>query len=317
MPATRRAFVLAAATGLAGCTAMPDDNTQSPPGSQSTDTDESSPAQSTPDGCTMGYHVTVEAFAPVADLPMTVEGPERDLVAAAVAEGDAGYETYGQSPLRDGVVAHEGAYYWLTVTEAGTETVPAYLFDISWENGRTAPDDATLYAYEDLPANDREAIRFLVPDGEGDELGGHPTQSFSGRERPVPYPDGGDESTLLPADNVWVRYDGREYRVTTGSRTTTDLHRYRYTADQVAESDADLRAWATERYVVDLSLSETQRDLLDRASGDYYEECAPASDALEGIQEQLSDDVALSHGGGWYVAVDDTRHRLEILQWVE
>lgn len=315
MPATRRAFVVAVATGLAGCTAIPGRDTEDPPDDHPTDSDGPPP---TADDCTSGFHVSLEAFAPSEDLPMHVTDPERELVASAVEGGSTTHRTYGEEPLRSGVVAHDGAYYWLAVSESGGESVPAYLFDISWEKGQPAPEDATLFAYDDLPESDREAIQFLVPNGEGEEDHGHPTEGLSGRDRPVPYRDGGDDSELLGHETVWVRYDGREYRLSPGEPTTTELNRYRYTAEQVASTDADLGAWAAERYVVDLELSDEQRDLLDAASADSYEECAPASDTLASIHNQLPDDGRLPRpADGWYVAYDGERHRLEILEWVE
>jgi hypothetical protein len=308
--------LVAVAAGLAGCTATPGRTDEDPPGDQPTDSDGPTP---TGDDCTSGFHVALKAFAPSDDLAVHVEGAtERDLVATAVESGSATHETYGESPLRAGVVEHEEAYYQLAVEEAGSETVPAFLFDISWENGRTAPDGSTLLAFEDLPEPDREAIRFLVPDGEGEEDEGHPSQSFTGRERPVPYPAGGDDSRLLEQDTVWVRYDGREYRVSTGAETTTELHRYRYTADEVAADRAALRTWAAETYLLDPSFSEAERDLLRQAGSDYYEECSPPSEALAGIQSKLPEDARLpAPAEGWYVDVDDDRHRLEILKWVE
>lgn len=321
MPSTRRAFVAAAVAGLAGCTALPTDDTRSPPGERSSPSpsDGQGPtADSSPNDCTAGFTVSLDPFAPSEDLPMRVAEPNRTLVAAAVDDGETNHESYGEAPLRAGVVAHDGSYYWLTVAETGSEAVPAYLFDISWENGRTAPEDATLLQYDDLPASDQEAVRFLVPDGKGEEDMGHPTEGFSGRDRPVPYPAGGDGSELLGYDTVWVGYEGREYRVSPGERTTTERHRYRYTAEQLATDDAGLREWAADRYLVDLSLSEPQRHLLSDAAGDYYEECEPASDALAGIQAQLPEGRELPHPGrGWYVSVDGTRHRIEILRWVE
>lgn len=316
MPTTRRAFVLALTTGIAGCTAMPADSPRSPPGSQRTDTDHSPPGESTPNDCTSGYHVSLSPFSPTEDLPMRVDTGDRSLVAAAV-DGEATVETVREAPLDRGVVAHEGAYYWLDITSSSGTEIPAFLFDISWENGRTAPGSATLFAYEDLPENDRRAVQFLVPGGDGERLG-HPTESFTGRERPVPYPDGGEGSELLAYDTVWVSYEGREYRLAPGGRTTTERHRYRYAAEQIARDDAMLRSWAADRYLVDLSPSDAQRALLDHATGDYYEECAPPSDALADLQSQLSDDDRLPNpAAGWYVAVDGTRHRLDILQWVE
>ena len=316
MPSTRRTVLVAVAAGLAGCTATPDTTNEARPDDHPTDSDGSTPPD---DDCTSGFHVALKAFAPSDDLRVHAESAtEQELVTAAVETGETTRSTYGDATLGEGVVAHDDAYYWLSVTDAGAETVTAYLFDISWENGRTAPDDATVFAFDDLPESDREAVRFLVPDGSGEEGHGHPTESLSGRDRPVPYPEGGDDSALLPRDTVWVRYDDREYRLSTGRETTLDRRRYRYTAERIAGSRDELRAWADDRFLVDLSLTDAQRDLLEAARGDYYEECSPASEALAGLRDQLGESAGLpGPTEGWYVAFDGDRYRLEILQWVE
>lgn len=315
MPSTRRAFLVAAAAGLAGCTATPGPGGEESPDDGPAATDEPTPTR---DDCTAGFHVTLEAFAPSTDLRAHVEtATERDVVASAIEAGETTYETYGDAPLDDGLVVRDGIYYWLDASSAGSDAVTAYLFDLSWENGRTAPDDATLYRFEDLPASDREAVRFLVPDGSGPEDMGHPTERLSGHDRPVPYPEGGDDSVLLPADTVWVRYDDREYRLSTGRETTIDRRRYRYTAQPVADDSDELQAWAADEFLVELSVTDAQRELLAAAATDYYEECSPASSALAGLREQLSADGELPNSSGWYVTYDGDRYRLQILQWVE
>lgn len=315
MPSTRRAFVVAVAAGLTGCTATPGPGDEDSPDDGPADPDSPTPTR---DDCTAGFHVTLEAFTPSRDLRAAVESAtEREIVASAVEAGETTHETYGDAPLDDGLVVHDDSYYWLDAASVGSETVTAYLFDVSWENGRTAPEDATLYRFEDLPESDREAVRFLVPDGSGSADMGHPTESFSGRDRPVPYPEGGDDSVLLPADTVWVRYDDREYRLTTGRKTTIDRRRYRYSAKPVADDSDELRSWAADRFLVDLSLTDAQRELLAAAGKDYYGECSPASSALSDLREQLPADSELPDASGWYVGYDGDRYRLEILQWVE
>lgn len=315
MSPTRRAFVVAAAAGLGGCTSILSDETgpdESPDG-------DASPAR-TPDDCTAGYHVDRHPFAPSEDLPARLDGQvDREVVAAAVADGETTHETYGQKPVDEGVVTHDGAYYWLSITAASAAEVPAYLVDCSWENGREAPSDATVLAYADLPESDRAAMRLLVaPEGTG-EGERHPTESLSIKERPVPYPEGGDDSELLARDTVWVRWDDREYRVSTGAETTTERHTYRYAAEHVADDDAALRTWASEEFVVDLSLSDAARDVYERAGGEAgYEACEPAPDGLDAILDQLPETARLpGPADGWYVRVDGERSRLAVLEWVE
>lgn len=313
MPSTRRAFLVAVAVGAAGCTSRLDD-----PADDTPPTDVP-PTPGEEDDCAAGLQVELGPFAPAADLPMQVGGgTERAVVDAAVADGETTVRRYGEAPLDAGVVAHGGRYYHLTVAESATETVPAYRFDLSWTAGRTAPDDATVLSFESLPESDREAMRFLVPDGEGEEDVGHPENKLSISQRPVPYPDGGPDSELLSRAAVWVRWRDREYRVSTGEETTTERHTYRYRAAQVAADDSGLRSWAASEYLVDLSPSDAQRDLLDRARNDGYGECTPASDPLQALLDALpSDDGLPEPAEGWYVAFDGSRYRLSVLRWVE
>ncbi|WP_255149228.1 hypothetical protein [Halorarius halobius] len=316
MPSTRRAFVVAAAAGLGGCTSVLSDDAAS----EGSPVDGTDPGTGTPDDCTAGYYVDRYPFTPVEDLPATLDrAVEREVVAAAVADGETTYETYGQEPLDEGVVAHEDTYYWLSITAASATEVPAYLFDCSWEYGREAPADATVIAYADLPESDREAMQLLVAPEGSEEGERHPSESLTIRERPVPYPEGGDDSELLARDTVWVRWNDREYRVSTGERTSTERHTYRYAAEQVADDDAGLRAWAGEEFVVDLSLSEAARDAYERAGGEAgYEACEPAPDGLDALLDQLPEDARLpGPADGWYVRVDGERSRLTVMQWVE
>lgn len=318
MSPTRRAVLTGLAVGVSGCTALPGNRTDSSAGVQSHSgtRDGKTPSES---DCTAGYDVSVAPFAPATDLPITLDREaERELVAAAVDEGSTTYETYAQAPLdAGGVVERDESYYRLSVTQTGRKAVEAYLFDLSWEKGRTAPSGATVYDYEQLPRGDRVALERLVSP-EGEER--RPTQGLTVRESPVPYPDGGDGSRLLPEDTAWVRWNDREYRVSTGEQTTTDLRTFEYGANQIADDAAELREWAATEYLVALSEpSDAQRRLLEQASddGDSYRECTPASDALAGIRSQLPDDRRLPQPAeGWYVADGERRFRLEISRWV-
>lgn len=318
MSPTRRAVLTGLAAGVSGCTALPGNRINSPAGVQSPSRtrDGKTPSEN---NCTAGYDVFLAPFAPTTDLPITLDREaERELVAAAVDEGSTTYETYAQAPLNvGGVVERDGSYYRLSVTQTGRKEIEAYLFDLSWEKGRTASSGATVYDYEQLPRIDREALERLVSP-EGEER--RPTQGLTVRESPVPYPNGGDSSRLLPEDTAWVRWNDREYRISTGEQTTTNLRTFECGVNQIADDAPGLREWAATEYLVALSeLSDAQRRLLEQASddGDSYQECTPASDALAGIRSQLPDDRRLPQPAeGWYIADGERKFRLEISRWV-
>ena len=103
--------------------------------------------------------------------------------------------------------------------------------DVYWENGQTAPAEATVVGFKDLPATDRQALRIAAvgpedggrEDGEGGD--GLPQETLSVGEFPAPYPDGGTDSQLigtrtLPTNRSRHRSDKRMATRSNGSPQT-------------------------------------------------------------------------------------------------
>lgn len=310
-----QATTLLGAGALAGCLGGP-----SGPGT------DDEPPDGTPDDhtddCTSGFSVTADAFAPTEDLLLALEGPEQALVEDALAEGPVTVERYSaQDPLPDGAyVERDGAYHELSVAEGETTEIPAVLLDVAWEDGQTAPADATAVQFADLPAVDREALGYALDgDSFGGESEGHPSESLSIQQFPAPYPDGTDDSALVGAGETWVRRDGRTYSVTADGRTTTDRHEFEVDLEMVAETDEAFRTHVDERYRVSLEdRSEPAKDVVRQAAADGYQECDPASDGLAELRDRLPQDRLLPHpeNNAWYVTLDGEGYALTILNWL-
>lgn len=337
MQRTRRSVLAASVTLLtAGCLETGSTPTEGAPGGQNgeaTTTDTEATATGTEevstgteetvtgtDGCHSGTTLRTAPFDPVSDLPVDLDEEERSIVETARSEGTAEYVTYGTEPLRSGVIVrHEGAFY-RTDFSRSIEAVPAYTLDLYWEDGQTAPDDATVVPFEDLPAPDRTVLETAaLGDGEEGEGDGLPQRTLSIREYPAPYPDDATNSQLV-GNRTWVRWRDRTMRVDVAgeSDSTTERRTFHYTLEQIAEGDAAFRAFAADQYVVTLDgLSASERSILSEAIADRYEECRPDSDALAAIRERLTDADALPHprNDSWYVEFEGERYRVQITQW--
>lgn len=269
------------------------------------------------DDCHSGFDVYGEAFDPATDLVFEPEEEGRAIVAEAVETGRVERTTYGQESLRDGVfVEHDEAFYETSVSTAAVESVAAYRLNVEWERDQSAPGDATVVDFADLPKADREVLDLAIYGS--DERTRHPQQSLSVNDFPAPYPDGGDASTLVGGEVTWVRWNDRTYRVEVGGSATKDRRTFRYEVERVAASPEEFRTVVASRYRVDLAeLSSDEEAIVREALDDSYEECSPASDGLEGLRNRLSDEPGLPFPvEGWYVRFDGEDYRFAIDEWV-
>jgi hypothetical protein len=279
----------------------------------------------TPDGCRSGFYVSAEPFDPATALPVTLDPVERSLVESTVANGPTQVSSYAYDPPLPGgsYVEHEGRFYRLGVRRVGSTEVAAWLVDLTWEDGQTAPQDATRFDYADLPLVDQRALRLAIygprygSEGETEER--HPSESLEVHEYPAPYPDGADDSRLVGVGTVWVRWNDRIYRVAVGGEATNMRHTFRVETTAVAHDDEAFRGHVRQQYLVDRAgVSDGERKILDQATGGTYEECEPTSSALSSLRERLGDDDTLPQprDSAWLVGYDGDRYSLEITNWV-
>lgn len=272
--------------------------------------------------CTSGITLSAEPYDPPTDLPVGLDEVEEPIVETAVTEESADFVTYGSEPLRaDVFVRHDGRFYRTDYTVTATETVPAYTMDLFWEEGQTAPDDATVVPFADLPAADQTALEAAAigpeTEGEGDGL---PQRTLSIQQYPAPYPDDGANSRLV-GGRTWIRWRDRTMRVDVADSAdgTKERRTLTYTLTAVATGEEEFREFVADEYLVTLAdLPSEERSILTAAIEDNYQECAPASSALSGIQERLPADDRLPHphDDAWYVAFDGERYRVRSTKWV-
>jgi len=175
-------------------------------------------------------------------------------------------------PVRDGLpLAHEGAYYDVSTTAAGTEPATRVGFRVDYD-----ADPANLtglrVAYEDLPAVDREALAGAVPPDdaverrvEGFDLGGSAVYDASEADR----------SRLATDEREYVVvHDGAEYRLAVESVESTTLTTYRVSATEVAGSSAAYTDRLVDEHAFTLSgLNGSEREVVAGAiEGSYHAE---------------------------------------------
>lgn len=314
MPSRRRVL---AGTGLFLTTGCLWSDPESAPADASSGTATAS-SDGTPE-CQRGLVLAVDDFAPTEQLLAPLSPPERDVVGAAVEDGETTVQTYYQAPVRDGVhVAYEGAYYRTVVAEADTIEVPALELDVSWEQGQQAPDDQRVLTYATLPEPDRRALAVAIY-GSRHESDVHPTEGLHRRSTPAPYPGGTDGSTFETGDAVWLEWDDRAYELSIRGETSVTRRTVDYRVTEVAASDDGFREYVADRYLITLDdLDDGASSVLETAIEDDYRECEPASAAFADLRDRLVDDRGLPdpNDGEWYVRYDGRRYRLRIFGWV-
>ncbi|MFC4356669.1 hypothetical protein ACFO0N_01760 [Halobium salinum] len=324
MPSSRRALLAAGASALSvGClgatNADPTDR-ESETDPTGTETTEDEPARRSTDDCTRGVDVEIAPFAPVEDLPTPLTDERRRILVAAVETGGHDVSSYGRQPVEDGTLfEHDGAFYRGSGSITDSETVPARRVDLSWSRERTAPANATVFEYDELPEPDRVALDYLVFGPVGSRPGGHPREGLSATDSPAPFPNV-EDSTLVAEGGGWVRWKGREYEVEVGREDSMTRRTYRFTTREVAPDAGAFRSWAAEQYLfAESALSPPARRAVERAvAEDGYRDCDEPESETTALRKSLPASKALPRSGGrsWYVAVDGDRRRVSLREWV-
>jgi hypothetical protein len=275
------------------------------------------------DDCVSGFSVRTVPFQPAEDAPVQLSAGEQDVANQLVRGGSAEFTTYtGDPPLRDSIyISMNGAYYRTTIEATDTTEVSAHRLTIMWETGQEAPATASVVPYEELPERDQQGLELAIkgPETGGEKRRGHPRESLSARDAPIPYPNGTTDSRLVNHDETWVRWNERTYHVTSGDSAMTTRHTYRYTASAVADSSEEFRQHIVQQYLIRLTdLTDAERTILQQATAEGYQECEPASDGLERLRERLPDDRQLPHPHDqeWFVQFEESRYRFGITNWI-
>jgi len=188
-----------------------------------------------------------------------------------------------------------GTYYASETSVVSTADRTGYEFTMETGPETTATGDAAAFA--DLPAVDRTALYAAL---------GYPNRREMERfERArsmsigglLAYPD--DEaqsrSELVPEPTSdALSLGGRDFRVRIERPKPTTVETRRVAVRAVADSTDEFAALVYDRYGVDLGehdLSAEQRDIVETAIDDGYDECAPYSEAYVDLQRTLGRQV--------------------------
>ncbi|MFC6836488.1 hypothetical protein [Halomarina ordinaria] len=312
MPTRRRHFLVAAgALFVAGCSdADPNAANGTPNESNESDGNDTSDADANdtaPDCSGNRVRVAATAGAPAAEDVLSDLGVvDAVAIERAAEEGPQEVRTTRVPSLGGGdFVAVGGSYYAVERTRIGTEETPVIPLDVSWSEGQQAPADARMEPFEALSEADQDVLLRIVygSDGEGE----HPQGSLNVQDYPASYPDG-DEGSAFTGE-VWVRWDGRTYRVNGGEPTTQQQRVYRFEAEEVGTDEADLQEAVAGAYRLDLDgLPEEERAVVKEAVSGSYAGCADGAFAL---RDRLAEVEALP-AGGWYVRFDGEDYVLSV-----
>ncbi|MUV59173.1 hypothetical protein, partial [Halogeometricum sp. CBA1124] len=177
------------------------------------------------------------SFDPATELPPDYSRFQRALAHRSIRRGWA-TAIYGPRPLKeDSYVVLDGAYYRVVLEESHVEEFPALVLTVEWTAGQTAPANATVLRFGELPPADRMGLRTAVYGGVY-RAQVHPVQRLVHSETPVPFPDGTDESVLASCDSCWIRWDDRVYRLASHRETTVNQSVYRYGSTRAAPNAA-------------------------------------------------------------------------------
>jgi hypothetical protein len=142
-----------------------------------------------------------------------------------------------------------------------TESVE-HVLELEYDQGVSAPTDATVVAYEDLPVVDRAAYDTLT---------------------------GGERGKRFVADSpVWVRDGDQEVEIRVTGTQQTERETFRTTLERVVDTAEGFAEYVRENHIATLSdLSEAEADVLRQSTEAEYEECEPLSERLHGVVDRL------------------------------
>jgi hypothetical protein len=249
--------------------------------------------------------VSNEFSAPLDMLPHATRVTTAEAVAADDGEATArGY--YVPDPRTAFVVTGRGTgYYRLRTTERDRVRTTGYEYAVETDvDDEAVPDDGSVRSFERLPAHDRESLRGAIGNPRLLHAPHYPSFSvvFAYEEAAAR-----ERSAFVPAtDARYLEWDGVPVRIAFEERRTVEVASVTVTAERVATSPSEFRERLGERRGVVLdSLSADQRDLVERAIGGTYTECAPYSEPFGELRDRLSVPVGevpslVRYDGDWY-----------------
>lgn len=258
------------------------------------------------------YEVRVEPFDPASELPPDYNRFQRALAYEAIRRGRS-TAFYGPRPLKeDSYVVLDDAYHRVVLEESHVEAVPAIAMTVEWNAGQTSSANATVFEFGELPRADRMGLRSAVYGGIYREQV-HPDRRLVHSRTPILYPEGIEESDLPSCDSCWIRWDGREYQLTSHRETSVNKSVYTYGASQVAPNATAFRQLIAEEYLVNVDgYPPEERAIVEEAiEGGYERRTDSRIPAVEQLRDRLGNQTEpIPESGGLYVEYEEARYRL-------
>jgi hypothetical protein len=230
--------------------------------------------------------------------------PERDAVTAGV-----GATLWAVSAPFSGVeyLVADGTYYAVETPVESRVDRPGFALELDTDGTEDVPADRRV-AFDDLPEIDRRALFAALGFPGPREMERFERANAISIGGTLAYPDDEAQSrSVLVPDPPYdvLAIAGRDFRLHLGERTPTTVTTYRVELTAIAESTGAFAATMRDRYGVDLDerdLSAEQRDIVETAIDDGYDECAPYSEAYADLQRTLGRPVTRVTGDGDGVA---------------
>lgn len=243
------------------------------------------------------------------DAPDSLSPPERDAFAAARRGEAPTMWTVGDPFSSVEYLVVEGTYYAVETAVESTVDRPGYALSLDTD-GTTADGESRVVAFDDLPDADRAALFAALGYPGPREMARYERARSIGMGGTLAYPtdDAESRSELVPDPSFdTLRIAGRDFLIEVGERHQVTVEQVRIGVREVTTTPDALARLVYERDGIDLddrTLSTEQRDIVETAIDEGYDECAPYSDAFADLQGALGgldgpSDYA-NYRGEWY-----------------
>lgn len=202
----------------------------------------------------------------------------------ATASGDGlGYPPYDPSAA----IRYEDRYYVVSMTQDGETPARSYKIEIDYEPESTTPERGEI-AFADLPPVDQAYVHQFLPALDVEPVDDEAGDGYDGFEYGGYTDDEVERSVLVPRQQYDVLvHRGERFRLRVTENESETIEMYRYTAEAVAGSDAELADWLESNHLFELSdLTRAQRRILDAAAEEEYREDEP-TEAFRDLVERI------------------------------
>ncbi|MFD1634824.1 hypothetical protein ACOZ4L_03695 [Haloplanus ruber] len=234
--------------------------------------------------------VTDAEIAERASEPLATFSPPERRALSAARRGDTATITAASTPFSRGsaeYVVADGAYVAVEMSTVATTERTGYRFSLDTD-GATADGTGRPAAFDDLPAADRAALYAGLGFPSTREIERFDRAHAISIGATLTYPD--DEavaaSELVPESAYdSLRIGGRAFRFRLEGRESVTVETHRIAVRDLADDPAGFASVVLDQRGIELDdLSPEQRDIVETAIEDGYDECAPYSQPYADLQ---------------------------------